>query len=67
MQKLREYVSVICDFLQLSGHELLYDYGLPDDKIKVNQDDADVNLVPDLVEKVVVPILQHAGSLLGYA
>ncbi|KAJ0634207.1 putative intron Large complex component GCFC2 [Helianthus annuus] len=47
------------DFFDMKWHGLLYDYGMPDDKSEVNPDDADVNLVPDLVEKVAVPILQH--------
>ncbi|KAI3818329.1 hypothetical protein L1987_12133 [Smallanthus sonchifolius] len=47
------------DFFNMKWHELLYDYGMPDDKSEVNSDDADVNLVPDLVEKIAVPILQH--------
>lgn len=38
---------------------MLFNYGLPEDESEVNPDDADVNLVPDLVEKVAVPILQH--------
>ncbi|KAI3798719.1 hypothetical protein L1987_33997 [Smallanthus sonchifolius] len=52
-------LSIPAIFSPYVRHELLYDYGLPDDKSKVNPDDADVNLVPDLVEKVAVPILQH--------
>ncbi|KAK9049646.1 hypothetical protein SSX86_031385 [Deinandra increscens subsp. villosa] len=47
------------DFFHMKWHGLLYDYGMPEDKSEVNPDDADVNLVPDLVEKVAVPILQH--------
>lgn len=38
---------------------MLYDYGMPEDNSKVNPDDTDVNLVPGLVEKVAIPILQH--------
>ncbi|KAD3067201.1 hypothetical protein E3N88_35081 [Mikania micrantha] len=47
------------DFFHMKWHGLLYDYGMPEDKSKVNPDDADVNLVPDLVERVAVPILQY--------
>lgn len=47
------------DFIDMQWHELLFNYGLPEDESEVNPDDADVNLVPDLVEKVAIPILQH--------
>ncbi|KAD7116685.1 hypothetical protein R6Q59_006581 [Mikania micrantha] len=47
------------DFFHMKWHGLLYDYGMPEDKSKVNPDDADANLVPDLVERVAVPILQY--------
>ncbi|KAI7737522.1 hypothetical protein M8C21_033525 [Ambrosia artemisiifolia] len=52
-------VNWVSKLLARSRHGLLYDYGMPDDKSEVNPDDADVNLVPDLVEKVAIPILQH--------
>lgn len=38
---------------------MLFNYGLPEDESKVDPDDADVNLVPDLIEKIAIPILQH--------
>lgn len=50
------------DFIDMQWHELLFNYGLPEDENKVDPDDADVNLVPDLVEKVAIPILQHEIS-----
>ncbi|CAI9278141.1 unnamed protein product [Lactuca saligna] len=45
--------------VELSGHELLFNYGQPEEESKIDPDDADVNLVPDLIEKVAIPILQH--------
>lgn len=47
------------DFVDMQWHELLFNYGLPEDESKVDPDDADVNLVPDLIEKIAIPILQH--------
>ncbi|XP_076910924.1 transcriptional repressor ILP1-like [Bidens hawaiensis] len=51
------------DFFNMKWHGLLYDYGMSDDRTKVNLDDvdadADDDLVPNLVEKVAVPLLQH--------
>ena len=35
------------------------DYGLPEDGSGFTHDDADANLVPELVEKVALPILHH--------
>lgn len=35
------------------------DYGLPEDGSGFTSDDADANLVPELVEKVALPILHH--------
>ena len=35
------------------------DYGLPEGGNGFAPDDADANLVPELVEKVALPILQH--------
>lgn len=34
---------------------MLFDYGLP-------EDDADANIIPELVEKVAIPILHHEIS-----
>ncbi|XP_062111203.1 transcriptional repressor ILP1 [Humulus lupulus] len=47
------------DFLNMNWHSLLMDYGLPEDGSGFAHDDADVNLVPELVEKVALPILHH--------
>lgn len=47
------------DFIDMQWHELLFNYGQPEDESKVDPEDADVNLVPALVEKVAIPILQH--------
>lgn len=38
---------------------MLADYNLPEDGSDFAPDDADANLVPDLVEKVALPILHH--------
>lgn len=38
---------------------MLFSYGLPEDESEVSADDADVNLIPELVEKLAVPILHH--------
>nr|XP_043624493.1 transcriptional repressor ILP1 isoform X1 [Erigeron canadensis]XP_043624494.1 transcriptional repressor ILP1 isoform X2 [Erigeron canadensis]XP_043624496.1 transcriptional repressor ILP1 isoform X3 [Erigeron canadensis] len=47
------------DFIDMQWHELLFNYGLPEDESNVDPNDADVNLIPDLVEKVAIPILQY--------
>ncbi|CAN6727631.1 unnamed protein product [Malus baccata var. baccata] len=47
------------DFLNMNWHSLLMDYGLLEDGDDLAADDADANLVPDLVEKVALPILHH--------
>ncbi|CAI9278140.1 unnamed protein product [Lactuca saligna] len=47
------------DFIDMQWHELLFNYGQPEEESKIDPDDADVNLVPDLIEKVAIPILQH--------
>ncbi|KAL4572564.1 hypothetical protein LXL04_019344 [Taraxacum kok-saghyz] len=47
------------DFIDMQWHDLLFNYGQPEDESKIDPDDADVNLVPDLIEKVAIPILQH--------
>lgn len=49
----------ILSFLPLLRHSLLFDYGLPNDGSDFPSDDADANLVPELVEKVALPILHH--------
>lgn len=38
---------------------MLFDYGLTEDENKMSEDDADANLIPELVEKVAIPILHH--------
>lgn len=40
---------------------MLFNYGLPEDENGINGDDADTdaNLVPQLVEKLGIPILHH--------
>ena len=38
---------------------MLFDYGVPNDGSDFVSDDADSNLVPELVEKVALPILHH--------
>lgn len=45
------------DFDNMKWHSLLFDYGLTGDGF--NPDDADSNLVPELVEKIALPILHH--------
>ncbi|KAL3510860.1 hypothetical protein ACH5RR_030261 [Cinchona calisaya] len=40
------------DFIHMKWHSLLFDYGIP-------EDDADANLIPELVEKLAIPILHH--------
>ena len=41
---------------------MLLDYGLPEDGSGFASDDTDANLVPELVEKVALPILHHEIS-----
>lgn len=43
------------DFIDTKWHSVLFDYGLP-------EDDADANIIPELVEKVAIPILHHEIS-----
>lgn len=38
---------------------MLFDYGKPEDGDDFAPDDTDANLVPELVEKVAIPILHH--------
>ncbi|KAM7484520.1 hypothetical protein LguiA_000529 [Lonicera macranthoides] len=47
------------DFFDMKWHSLLFDYGLTEDENKMSEDDADANLIPELVEKVAIPILHH--------
>ncbi|CAN1828451.1 Transcriptional repressor ILP1 [Linum perenne] len=47
------------DFFDMKWHSLLFDYGLPEGASDLNAEDADSNLVPQLVEKVAIPKLHH--------
>ncbi|ESQ40809.1 hypothetical protein EUTSA_v10012615mg [Eutrema salsugineum] len=47
------------DFFNMNWHQLLFDYGKPEDGDDFAPDDTDANLVPELVEKVAIPILHH--------
>ncbi|CAH8281661.1 unnamed protein product [Eruca vesicaria subsp. sativa] len=47
------------DFFDMEWHGLLFDYGKPEDGDDFAPDDTDANLVPELVEKVAIPILHH--------
>jgi GC-rich sequence DNA-binding factor len=38
---------------------LLFDYGMQVNGKKVEEGDADINLIPELVEKVALPVLHH--------
>ncbi|XP_054824553.1 transcriptional repressor ILP1 isoform X2 [Prosopis cineraria] len=47
-------------FQDMKWYKLLFTYGLPEDgKDLVDDDDVDLELVPNLVEKVALPILQY--------
>ncbi|XP_009772229.1 transcriptional repressor ILP1-like [Nicotiana tabacum] len=47
------------DFMDMNWHSLLFNYGLPEGESEISTDDADANLIPQLVEKLVVPILHN--------
>ncbi|KAI3452989.1 hypothetical protein Pfo_009652 [Paulownia fortunei] len=51
------------DFIDMKWHSLLFNYGLSEDENEINEADAeadaDANLIPDLVEKLAIPILHH--------
>ncbi|PSR84923.1 Transcriptional repressor like [Actinidia chinensis var. chinensis] len=48
------------DFINMNWHSLLYNYGIEDENnISPDDADADADLIPQLVEKVAVPILHH--------
>ncbi|KAJ4842451.1 hypothetical protein Tsubulata_032799 [Turnera subulata] len=47
------------DFFKMEWHSLLFNYGMRDDGSDFSTDDADSNLVPELVEKVAIPILHQ--------
>eukprot|EP00249_Psilotum_nudum_P023169 c28769_g1_i1 orf=188-3082(-) len=47
------------DFNNMKWHSILFDYGVSDNGMDANPDDADLDLVPKLVETVALPILHH--------
>ncbi|EHA8589239.1 transcriptional repressor ILP1 [Cocos nucifera] len=47
------------DFFDMEWHKLLFNYGLPGKDLDFDPNDADANLIPELVEKVALPILHH--------
>ncbi|ONK65784.1 uncharacterized protein A4U43_C06F940 [Asparagus officinalis] len=47
------------DFEEMKWYKLLFDYGLPGRDEDFDPEDADANLIPELVEKVALPILHH--------
>ncbi|GFP96630.1 pax3- and pax7-binding protein 1 [Phtheirospermum japonicum] len=51
------------DFIDMKWHSLLFNYGLPEDENETSEEDAavdaDANLIPELVEKLAIPILHH--------
>ncbi|KAE9605662.1 hypothetical protein Lal_00024697 [Lupinus albus] len=50
------------DFQEMKWYKLLFTYGLPEDGKDFVNDDGDVDLVPNLVEKVALPILHYEIS-----
>jgi GC-rich sequence DNA-binding factor len=46
-------------FDSMRWYNLLFDYGVQGDGNTTDEDDADVNLIPKLVEKVALPVLHH--------
>ncbi|KAH6805409.1 hypothetical protein C2S51_030240 [Perilla frutescens var. frutescens] len=48
------------DFIDMKWHSLLFNYGVPEDDGMNGEDtDTDANLIPELVEKLAIPILHH--------
>ncbi|VFQ67087.1 unnamed protein product [Cuscuta campestris] len=49
------------DFSDMKWHSLLYNYGLPNGDGDISSDDADAdsNLIPQLVEKLAIPIIHY--------
>lgn len=47
------------DFNDMQWHSLLFDYGLPEHGGDFDPKDVDAKLIPELVEKVALPILHH--------
>ncbi|KAJ1406202.1 Pre-mRNA-splicing factor Ntr2 [Sesbania bispinosa] len=51
------------DFQEMKWYKLLFTYGLPEDEKDIHDDgDVDLELVPNLVEKVALPILHYEIS-----
>ncbi|WOL04355.1 hypothetical protein Cni_G13076 [Canna indica] len=50
---------VTTDFFDMEWHRHLFDYGSPGKGQDFEPDDADANLIPEIVEKVALPILHH--------
>ena len=50
-------VKLIQNFF--SRHTMLFDYGIPENGNNLSSEDVDMDLVPKLVEKVVLPVLHH--------
>lgn len=46
-------------FDSMNWYNLLFDYGVQGNAQSMDQDDADVNLIPKLVEIVALPVLHH--------
>lgn len=53
------HVILYTSFFGGFRHSLLFNYGLSEDGNDFNPNDADANLVPELVERVALPILHH--------
>ncbi|XP_060214902.1 transcriptional repressor ILP1 [Lycium barbarum] len=48
------------DFMDMSWHNSLFNYGLPPEgENEISADDTDANLIPQLVEKLAIPILHN--------
>ncbi|PKA46429.1 hypothetical protein AXF42_Ash012561 [Apostasia shenzhenica] len=47
------------EFFDMEWHKVLLDYGCLRGNVDFDPDDADANLIPQLVEKVALPILHH--------
>ncbi|KAK6133868.1 hypothetical protein DH2020_032389 [Rehmannia glutinosa] len=57
------------DFIDMKWHSLLFNYGLPEDEHEISEADAaadaDANIIPELVEKLAIPILHHQSLQFG--
>lgn len=48
------------DFMDMNWHNSLFNYGLPpESESEITADDTDANLIPQLVEKLAIPILHN--------